>query len=105
MKQCSKQFYLAVYCEKFITCASIPAEIDFMTDFLAEGCVATIDKWLIGDGGLSKYLSMPYAGLFYARKMKKYLRWELILPDDFLLHTVTDEHEIKILFELLEKTE
>lgn len=37
--------------------------------------------------------------------MKKYLRWELIIPDDFLLHTVTDEHEIKILFELLEKTE
>ena len=25
-----------------------------MTDFLAEGCAATIDKWLIGDGGLSK---------------------------------------------------
>ena len=54
VKQCSKQFYLAVYREKFITCASIPAEIDFMTDFLAEGCAATIDKWLIRDGGLSK---------------------------------------------------
>ena len=46
--------YLAVYCEKFRADASIPAEIDFMTDFLAEGCAATIDKWLIGDGGLSK---------------------------------------------------
>ena len=54
VKQCSKQFYLAVYCEKFRADASIPAEIDFMTDFLAEGCAATIDKWLIGDGGLSK---------------------------------------------------
>ena len=54
VKQCSKQFYLAVYREKFRTGASIPAEIDFMTDFLAEGCAATIDKWLIGDGGLSK---------------------------------------------------
>ena len=39
----------------------------------------------------------------YARKMKKYLKWELIILDDFLLHTITDEREIKILFELLEK--
>lgn len=28
---------------------------------------------------------------------------ELIILDDFLLHTITDEREIKILFELLEK--
>ena len=35
--------------------------------------------------------------------MKKYLKWELIILDDFLLHTITDEREIKILFELLEK--
>lgn len=39
----------------------------------------------------------------YARRMKKYLKWELIILDDFLLHTITDEREIKILFELLEK--
>lgn len=39
----------------------------------------------------------------YARKMKKYLKWEMIILDDFLLHTITDEREIKILFELLEK--
>ncbi|WP_418876322.1 ATP-binding protein [[Clostridium] scindens] len=39
----------------------------------------------------------------YARKMKKYLKWELIILDDFLLHTITDERETKILFELLEK--
>ena len=39
----------------------------------------------------------------YARKMKKYLRWDLIILDDFLLHTITDEREIKILFELLKK--
>lgn len=39
----------------------------------------------------------------YARKMKKYLKWELIILDDFLLHTITDEREIKILFKLLEK--
>ena len=39
----------------------------------------------------------------YTRKMKKYLKWKLIILDDFLLHTITDEREIKILFELLEK--
>lgn len=39
----------------------------------------------------------------YARKMKKYLKWELSILDDFLLHTITDEREIKILLELLEK--
>ena len=38
-----------------------------------------------------------------ARKIKKYLKWDLIILDDFLLHTITDEREIKILFELLEK--
>ena len=27
----------------------------------------------------------------HARKMKKYLKWELIILDDFLLHTITDE--------------
>ena len=39
----------------------------------------------------------------YTRKMNKYLKWEVIILDDFLLHTVTDEREIKVLFELLEK--
>lgn len=39
----------------------------------------------------------------YARKMKKYLKWERIILDNFLLHTITDKREIKILFELLEK--
>ena len=38
-----------------------------------------------------------------ARKMKKYLRWDLIILDDFLLHTITDEREIKVLFEVMEK--
>ena len=32
-----------------------------------------------------------------------YLKWELIILDDFLLHTITDEREIKILFEMLGK--
>ena len=30
-------------------------------------------------------------------------RVELLILDDFLLHTITDEREIKVLFELLEK--
>ena len=39
----------------------------------------------------------------YARKMKRYLKWTLIILDDFLLHTIIDEREIKILLELFEK--
>lgn len=39
----------------------------------------------------------------YSRKIKSYLKLDLIILDDFLLHTVTDEREIKILFELMEK--
>ena len=39
----------------------------------------------------------------YAKKLQRYIKCELIILDDFLLHTITDEREIKILFELLEK--
>lgn len=39
----------------------------------------------------------------YAKRIRKYLRYELLILDDFLLHTITDEREIKVLFELLEK--
>lgn len=39
----------------------------------------------------------------FAKKIQKYLKYELIILDDFLLHTITDERKIKILFELLEK--
>jgi DNA replication protein DnaC len=39
----------------------------------------------------------------FAKRILKYLKYELIILDDFLLHTITDEREIKILFELLEK--
>lgn len=27
----------------------------------------------------------------------------LLIPDDFLLHTITDERDVKVLFEILEK--
>lgn len=34
--------------------------------------------------------------------MKKYLKWELIILDDFLIHIIKDESEIKIVFKILE---
>jgi DNA replication protein DnaC len=39
----------------------------------------------------------------FTRKLKRYLKLDPIILDDFLLHTITDEREIKIFFELLEK--
>jgi DNA replication protein DnaC len=39
----------------------------------------------------------------YQRKVKKQLNLDLLILDDFLLHTITDEREIKVLFEVLEK--
>lgn len=39
----------------------------------------------------------------YERKLKLLSRLDLLILDDFLLHTITDEREIKILFMILEK--
>ena len=39
----------------------------------------------------------------YKRKMRYYMKLDVLVLDDFLLHTITDEGEIKVLFELLEK--
>ena len=39
----------------------------------------------------------------FASRMKQLQNTELIILDDFLLHTITEEKEVKILFELLEK--
>lgn len=39
----------------------------------------------------------------YQRKMKYYSKIDLVILDDFLLHTVSDEREIKVLFEIMEK--
>lgn len=39
----------------------------------------------------------------YQRRMKYYSKIELVILDDFLLHTVSDEREIKVLFEIMEK--
>lgn len=39
----------------------------------------------------------------FAGRMKQLLKTDLVILDDFLLHTITDEREVKILFELLEK--
>ena len=39
----------------------------------------------------------------YQKKMRRNVNLDLLILDDFLLHTITDEREVKILFELLEK--
>ena len=39
----------------------------------------------------------------YQRRTKKQLNLDLLILDDFLLHTITDEREVKVLFEILEK--
>ena len=39
----------------------------------------------------------------YTGKMRKLLNFHLLILDDFLLNTITDEREIKILVEILEK--
>ena len=39
----------------------------------------------------------------YKRKMRYYMKLDVMVLDDFLLHTLADESEVKVLFELLEK--
>ena len=39
----------------------------------------------------------------YQKRMKKTCGAALLILDDFLLHTITDEREVKVLFEILEK--
>lgn len=39
----------------------------------------------------------------YQKKIRFYTKLDLLILDDFLLHTITDEREIKVLFELMEK--
>lgn len=39
----------------------------------------------------------------YQKRMKKLCSAALLILDDFLLHTITDEREVKVLFEILEK--
>lgn len=39
----------------------------------------------------------------YERKLKLLTKLDLLILDDFLLHTITDEREVKILFMILEK--
>ena len=38
----------------------------------------------------------------YQKKMRTISNKELVILDDFLLHTLSDEREIKVLYELLE---
>jgi DNA replication protein DnaC len=39
----------------------------------------------------------------YQKQLKKACGQDLLILDDFLLHTLTDEREVKLLFEILEK--
>ena len=39
----------------------------------------------------------------YQKKRRFYLKLDLLILDDFLLHAITDEREIKVLFEVMEK--
>lgn len=39
----------------------------------------------------------------YQKKVHFYMNLDLLILDDFLLHTITDEREIKVLFEVMEK--
>ena len=39
----------------------------------------------------------------YQKRLKKTCGFDLLILDDFLLHTLTDEREVKLLFELLEQ--
>lgn len=39
----------------------------------------------------------------YQKKMRSLIKKDLVILDDFLLHTINDEREIKVLYELLEK--
>lgn len=39
----------------------------------------------------------------YQKRIMHHIKLDLLILDDFLLHTITDEREIKVLFELLEK--
>ena len=41
--------------------------------------------------------------LDYKDIINKHCGFDLLILDDFLLHTITDEREVKILFEILEK--
>lgn len=39
----------------------------------------------------------------YLREIKKILGFQLLILDDFLLNTIMDEREVKVLMEILEK--
>lgn len=39
----------------------------------------------------------------YQKKIRFFMKLDLLILDDFLLHTITDEREIKVLFEVMEK--
>lgn len=50
---------------------------------------------------MSSLKNVSYAK--FHKRMNQLTRKDLLILDDFLLHTITEEREVKILFELLEK--
>ena len=61
-------------------------------------CYNRCDEFL---SGLVTLKQRDYAK--YERRIRKILNFHLLIIDDFLLNTVTDEREIKVLLEVLEK--
>ena len=39
----------------------------------------------------------------YQKRIKQLTKRDLLIIDDFLLHSITDEREVKVLFEIMEK--
>lgn len=39
----------------------------------------------------------------YQKRIRYFIKMDLLILDDFLLHTISDEREIKVLFEVMEK--
>ena len=60
--------------------------------------LCSLSGYLLGRKILSEDDSMKYL-----REIKKILGFQLLILDDFLLNTIMDEREVKVLMEILEK--
>lgn len=69
-----------------------------------EACAKYMVVYLHCEDFLEEMVSLKEADFTkYQKKMKALVKKELLILDDFLLHTISDEREIKVLYELLEK--
>ena len=60
--------------------------------------LCSLSGYLLGRKILSEDDSMKYL-----REIKKILGFQLLILDDFLLNTIMDEREVKVLMEIMEK--